>query len=243
MTSPQAIPSIISTYNHQKKLGNILIYIAKRKYEFLLLGLLQHAFIGIFLKDMSFYTTIIWPVNMVVLVASCYAVFWRKGSHNNLVLGFLTLIVCCLPIFANRQGFSPALMEVVSVVYVLFFAYVFYNLMRFLIRPGYINTDVISAAVCGYLLLIEILTFLMQTLYYQDTTSFKGIDVVNAAAAYIDFVYFATITLTSIGYGDILPTSPQMKLLVAFFGLIGQFYSVVLVGILISKFTSRDATP
>jgi len=46
---------------------------------------------------------------------------------------------------------------------------------------------------------------------------------------------------TSIGFGDITPNSHVTKLLTSFLGVTGQFYSVVLVGILITKFTSSNS--
>jgi len=68
---------------------------------------------------------------------------------------------------------------------------------------------------------------------------FKGIEAGKPAEHFIDLVYFSSITLTTIGYGDITPNAHVTKLLAAFFGIIGQFYFVVLVGILISKFNQR----
>jgi hypothetical protein len=53
-------------------------------------------------------------------------------------------------------------------------------------------------------------------------------------------LYYSTITLTSIGYGDITPNVHYTKLIVSLVGIVGQFYSVVLVGILISKFVSKS---
>jgi hypothetical protein len=60
----------------------------------------------------------------------------------------------------------------------------------------------------------------------------------SPSAVYMDLVYFCSITMTSIGFGDILPNNHVTKLITSLFGIIGQFYSVVLVGILISKFTA-----
>ena len=97
-----------------------------------------------------------------------------------------------------------------------------------------------SASACGYFLLIEISTFLLQFFVVQNPNSFKGIDSSMSAKTYIDLVYFSSITLTSIGFGDITPNTHYTKLITAFFGIAGQFYSVVLVGILISKFTSNN---
>ena len=127
-----------------------------------------------------------------------------------------------------------------NIAYVIFFLFIFWEVLKYLVKPSYINTDIISASACGYFLLIEISTFLLQFFVYQNPQSFKGLDFSNPANTYMDLVYFCSITLTSIGFGDITPNTHYTKLIASFFGIIGQFYSVVLVGILISKFTAKQ---
>ena len=57
---------------------------------------------------------------------------------------------------------------------------------------------------------------------------------------FIDTVYFCTVTITSIGFGDILPISHKAKMLTSLLGLTGQFYLVVIMGIMVSKFISSN---
>lgn len=213
--------------------------IRENKYEFLIFGLIQHLFVGIFLTDLPFYASVIWPINMVILSISCMMIFENKSKTQ---IGFSILfsfLVFILPIVLQFVSNDLQLLIWLSGIYVAFFVYVLWEVMRYLMKPSYINKDIISAAGCGIFLLIEIAVFLMQALYYSDPTSFSGISSENPATTYIDFVYFSSITITSIGYGDILPSSHTAKLFTSLFGIIGQFYTVVLVGILISKFTSR----
>jgi len=124
----------------------------------------------------------------------------------------------------------------------VFFSFLLSELFRFLLRPGYINSDIISASACGYFLLIEISVFLLQTCEYYNPQSFKGVDTSSAASIFTDLVYFCAITFTSIGFGDITPSHHMTKLITSFIGIAGQFYTVVLVGILLSKFTSNNHT-
>jgi hypothetical protein len=46
-------------------------------------------------------------------------------------------------------------------------------------------------------------------------------------------------SIATVGYGDILPISPEARLITMFFTIAGQFYMVALVGIIISRFTRR----
>lgn len=68
--------------------------------------------------------------------------------------------------------------------------------------------------------------------------SFKGIEGGAVPDAYNQISYFSLITLTTIGYGDITPANDSARLLAAFWGLIGQFYMVAVVGIIISRYTA-----
>ena len=214
----------------------------KRKYELLLAALVQHLFIGMILPDILSYVNVIWPINMLLLGIASTGVFLEKGRIKKLVRGVLFVAVFGLTL-ASPVVVNTGFMSTLSAVYVVFFAFIFWEIINFLIRPSYIDTDIILASACGYLLLIEISVFLFQTFYYIDPASFRGIDTSNGAVTYIDFVYFSSINFTSIGFGDITPNLYYTKLATALIGIIGQFYSVVLVGILISKFSSRTDHP
>jgi len=210
------------------------------KYELLLMALVLHLFVGIILRDLEFYTRVIWPVNMVVLGIASIGVFVEKGNWQNLLRILLFIIVLALPISLPFLSHLPLFMPVLSSIYTAFFLFIFWEIMRFLIRPSYINLDIISASACGFLLLIEISTFILQAMYYLNPDSINGVSHFNPAATFIDLVYFSSIIQTTIGFGDITPNSTNTKLLVSLFGILGQFYTVVLVGILLSKFNSKN---
>lgn len=218
----------------------LIILFRKRKYELLLCALLQHLFIGIFLSNLPVYTKVIWPINMVIVGIFSTGVFIGKSRHKIFVRNILFLLTIALPLSIPYAKEFLLLMQTLNIIYVIFFSFIFFEVSRFLIKPGYINVDIISASACGYLLLLEISIFLFQFFYYQDVHSFKGIDISSPAGTFMDFVYFCSITFTSIGFGDITPNQHHTRLITALLGITGQFYSVVLVGILISKFSSKN---
>lgn len=217
---------------------NIAKRLEKRKYELLLLVLVQHLFVGIFLPDLDFYTRVVWPVNILILGVGSVLAFAGKHSWRHWLRNLHFVAILLLPIGIPFFKDVPWYFTLLNINYVVFFCFLFAELLSFLVKPGYINTDIISAAACGYLLLIEISVFLLQYFQYQDHRAFKGIDTSSPAHTFIDLVYFCSITFTSIGFGDITPNLPATKLVAAFIGIVGQFYTVVLVGILISKFSS-----
>ncbi len=211
-------------------------FINRNKYEFLLFGLIQHLFIAIFLTDLDFYARVIWPINMVVLGIVSVGVFSEKSKNEIVIKNILLIAVILLPMSRPLFYNSSMFLLVVSLIYTIFFLFIFFEVFKFLIKPEEFTTDVLSAAGCGYLLLIEVFAFLFQFLLYQNPSSINVEMNQNVSAIFIDLVYFTTISLTTIGFGDIAPTAHYTKLITSLMGLIGTFYTVVLTGILISNF-------
>jgi hypothetical protein len=215
-------------------------FLYTNKYEILLFGLIQHLFIGILFPDLSGSLKIVWILNILVLGFATIGIFIQKGKRKNRIRNILLLLVVMITLAIPFSDKNLFFLIAVNVIYVLFFIFIFWEVLKFLISPSYINKDVISAAACGYFLLIEISVFMMQNHFYQNPNSFKGIDTSTPYTSFIDLVYFSCITFSSIGFGDITPNTQQTKLFTSLLGIIGQFYSVVLVGILISKFSSHQ---
>ena len=214
--------------------------IEKHKYVFLLFGLIQHLFIGIFLRDFRFYAEVIWPINMFILGISSVGIFMGKGKWKNIFSNLLFVLVLVFPVILTVMWFPQRLMmQILSLVYIAFFTFIFIEVIRYLIIPGYINIDIITASACGYFLMIEVSVFLLSYFYYNNPEAFKNIDPRNVATVYTDLVYFSSIIQTTIGFGDITPNTHYTKLAVSLIGIAGHFYTVVLLGILIGKFTSH----
>ena len=199
----------------------ILNQISKIKYELLLIAILQHLYIGIFIEDLNFYTKIIWPINMLIVGVSSVGIFIEKGRLKNQLQLLLFLVIIALPIGLAFNDNNHYYFLLLNITYVIYFIWLLYEILIYLVKPSYINTDIISAAACGYLLLIETCTFTMQYFVYKNEQSFNGINLANPASTYMDLVYFSSITLTSIGFGDITPNTHHTKLLTSLFGITG----------------------
>ena len=128
---------------------NIKAFLQKRKYELLLFALIQHLYIGIVVNDMPFYIEVLWPINMVILGLASVGVFIEKGKLKNIIKNFLTILVIGFPVLLPFFKTEPIFMFFLNLSYVVFFAFIFWEIFKFLVKPSYINTDIISAAACG----------------------------------------------------------------------------------------------
>jgi hypothetical protein len=74
-------------------------------------------------------------------------------------------------------------------------------------------------------------TMILRNDTYRDLAELQ--DVASADQwSYLDFFYFSTITQTAVGYGDILPNSSAVRIVVIMQALIGIFSIGVGVGLL-----------
>jgi hypothetical protein len=64
--------------------------------------------------------------------------------------------------------------------------------------------------------------------------AFSGLTVTDSPALASDLIYFSFVTLTTIGYGDIVPVHPLARSLCNLEGIIGQLYPATLLARLVT---------
>ena len=82
-----------------------------------------------------------------------------------------------------------------------------------------------------------LVSFVFMIVEFNQPGSFSNIG--TGSEKYQNLQYFSFITTLTIGYGDITPVTNEAKQLTALFGLIGNFYSVFVMGIVIGKYLSN----
>ena len=73
----------------------------------------------------------------------------------------------------------------------------------------------------------------------QSPESFSGIG--TKEENYQNLTYFSFITTLTIGYGDIVPLTFQAKKAVMLIALLGNFYTVIVTGIIIGKYLNQKS--
>ena len=104
----------------------------------------------------------------------------------------------------------------------------------------------IVGAICVYLMLGVIWALMYSLLEALVPGSFAGLTENATDSGWDpDWVYFSFVTLTTLGYGDILPLSFSARSLAYFEAIVGQFYLAVLVAGLVGAYLSerQDRVP
>ena len=104
-----------------------------------------------------------------------------------------------------------------------------------------ISANRIIGAVCVYLMLGIIWALSYGLMEVMIPGSFGGLtESAQSSSSSHDWVYFSFVTLTTLGYGDVLPLTYFARTLAYFETIVGQFYLAVLVAGLVGAYLSEN---
>jgi hypothetical protein len=101
-----------------------------------------------------------------------------------------------------------------------------------------ISPNRLIGAVCVYLLLGVIWAVAYTMLEMISPGSFGGFTPLQGRGWDSEWLYFSFVTMTTLGYGDILPVSATARVLAYMQAVFGQFYVAILVAGLVSALIS-----
>lgn len=150
-----------------------------------------------------------------------------------LILGALSFILVWIS-FLNTSSYLLACAKTMSLF--AFFNYLSFLLFGKIDRNKEVNLQVIFGAISGYILLGLIGGLFFQGLELVLPGSFN---ITYTGYNLHDLNYFSFVTLTTLGFGDILPLNKASQALVILLGIAGQLYLTILVAMLVGKYLSR----
>jgi voltage-gated potassium channel len=124
------------------------------------------------------------------------------------------------------------------------------RLIRRLALERRVNGAVLQGAVAGYLMLGLASGLLLSGLETIQPGSFRGIDIITQSGAahpsvwglnFAQLNYFAFVSLTTMGYGDVIPLTPAASMICVMIAIAGTFYIAAVMGVLISRLTVQEA--
>ena len=162
-------------------------------------------------------------------------VFYENKRWRNIIIGFLLVVgitVCIDFITVDWIGSSTG------------FAFAFYfialssKVYHKIGSSRIVGREVLAAVFCGFIMLCIIGSFLFLILETITPQSFSNVG--EGIQRYNNIRYFSFITCLTIGYGDIVPLNNVAKNLTILMGLAGNFYSIIVTGIVIGKFINNQ---
>ncbi|KAE8178340.1 potassium channel family protein [Photobacterium carnosum] len=148
----------------------------------------------------------------------------------------LLLVVAWLIAVITRTVLGIEEIEIIMLLLMFTFFYgTFCSIMRQILFTGSITANKIIGSMALFLLLGLMWAIGYLILIHFLPGSFQGINKGPWHENFADAAYFSFVTLTTLGYGDILPILPIAKVLAYLEAIVGVFYMAIVVSSLVSS--------
>jgi hypothetical protein len=204
---------------------------------FLLLSLLLFLVISAFVRDRHLVEECLLVLSVYVTLVAGVLELSRKKTLRvpGIVIAGFSMIVT----LASRLHPSAKITIANWLVMALFLAFVSVALFSYLGQPGSITRGRLYASVSLYLMLAAFYYAIFSLLEAACPRSF--VDTLLSGSAEISrhaLLYLSLVTLTTLGYGDVLPVSHPARMAAAFEAATGVLYIAITVARLVAAYQS-----
>jgi voltage-gated potassium channel len=172
-------------------------------------------------------------IGAIVVLAGAYTLSERKHLFTIAIVLSAISITATWLLVVFQEHWAVLFAHTCIIVLVAFFAV---TILGYVLRSGRITADRIFAAICVYMLIGYGWAFTYALLEEVFPASFAGLAEIRPNdynERVMQLRYFSFITLTTVGYGDVLPRSPAARTMAVLEAVMGQIYLAVLVARLV----------
>jgi hypothetical protein len=191
--------------------------------------------------------------------SACVEQFFARtllGQSLVLAMTVMTMAIGVLSVQSSRLAFKSSLLLVIGTIIVsalanavdmvqISYLHLLFMLLFFCITlkiaagqalfSGNVTQNSIIGSICIFLLLGLIWTVLYLIVDQLLPSSFIGLDGQRWQDNFPALIYFSYVTLTTLGFGDLLPASPIARFLVYMEAIVGVFYMAIVVSSLVGN--------
>ena len=177
--------------------------------------------------------------SLLTLTGAIFAV-----RTNRWTLG-VALALALATVAASAKAFLGGVRGdwVVEATFTAFYAFIAVAVFLEVIKTRQVTADTMYGAVCVYLLVGVTFGSLYDLIETLHPGSFQiNVDVAGPGEIrWRTLIFFSFMTLTTIGFGDITPTTVQTQSLTAIEGVIGVLYVAVLIARVVGIYARRTS--
>jgi len=212
-------------------------YLYRHRFEFFIATQFFILFGSLFFPDAFFQSTLLPALFILNIASGIILVSKQKKAMWFLILLFIIAAIVFGNSFFTTVEKSELTLTRLS-VYFIFYIVVTMQTIRQIWIEKEVDRMVIIGLMSGYISLGFLAFFMLVSIELITPNSFTGIllDTQNIEARVDNLMYYAYITLLTIGYGDIVPVTAIAQKAVVLIGLIGQFYIVIITSVVVSKY-------
>ena len=202
----------------------------------------------LFIASVMHYHIILYIVFIIFFLLLFGSIIMALGQSKRLrmlalISGAIAIIGGFLWIFPGTPEFIVHwCLFVTSLACALFILMAILAISRNVFFTDRITTNLIVGSICVYMLIGMYFSFIYaaQVLLLPHSIQINGMPMVQSAKGFSEFLYFSYTTLTTLGYGDIVPTTPIARMTAALEAMIGPVYLAIIVARLVGMHITQS---
>lgn len=207
------------------------------KFVYLTIAMILWFILFPFLEGLESGLIILNALTSLIVLFGIHAVSQTKRTISiGLGLGSFWLVLSWINILITHL---PKLVEFISnFILILFLLYTSITILLFILKSNKISGDIFYGAVCIYFLIGGTWSSI-----YILLESIQPGSIINNMSGSInlsDLVYFSYITLTTLGYGEIIPITASARSLAIIEAIVGVMYIAIIIARLVGMFIAKS---
>lgn len=212
------------------------------RFEIFFVSQLFILFGSLFFKR-EFYDNILSPLLYLTSIAAGIIMISQRKKLMWLFVGIFVITALIFGGEAFSEFHGRSIVYIRFVIYFIFYFVVSWNIIHQVWRSKKVTKNVIIGLMSGYISLGFLAYFVFMSIELIAPNSFDigTLDSNEIQAKSDSILYYAYITLLTIGYGEIVPTTAIAQKVAVLVGLIGQFYLVIITAVVIEKYIRHSS--
>jgi Ion channel len=171
----------------------------------------------------------------LLAISAIYAITGKKIIYS---IGMILIIPVIITLWLSFIIKSHSYQIIYLTVQIIFLGFITIHIFFSTYKAKVVNQGVIHGAIVVYLLIGFSWSFIYALIECLHPGSFSHISD-PLLYGHRPFVYFSFVTLTTLGLGDISPTTPLARTLVILEAIIGQLYLIINVSWLVGLYVAH----
>lgn len=171
-------------------------------------------FTALLLQNMLVGTLVFWEERPLPLLACALVVLGLEGAAQ-------------LWSWDTGRGYT-------GVAYSVFCFAITLRILRKVLGTKRVTAELLAATMCGFVLLGMVGNFVFVIIDLLQPGAFAHVPPGVGSVQSLN--YFSFVTLLTVGYGDIVPLSSVARKAIILLGLLGHFYDVFVISVIVGKY-------
>ena len=211
--------------------NKLLAFLDSHRIHVLMLSILLLVFVPPYLGEIQFFVDYFIKLDFLIIVVACYLIIRKINTSR--YIGYVTFFLIIADTFLESDILNY--LAQIGMSYLIIHAFILVLKEAMSLKGD--TKNLILVSITGYLIIGLVGGFLAAGLEYIFPQSYYH--STGMVLELYNYIYYSFVTMTTLGYGDIIPITDKSQALALMLVISGQLFLSVIIAINIAKFMQK----